>query len=203
MSNTAAKKLNVRKIAVIGIMSALSSVLMMLSFPVGLPNVSMDFSEVPALFTSFMYGPVPGVFVVLIKNLVNLTLSKTMGVGELSNFLIGCSYVFTAGLIYSRKKTKKSVMVGIFSGAGVMAVVSVFTNYFIVFPAFLAMFSGKGMTMDKIVAMYTKIFPFVNSLMDAILIVHMPFTLIKGLICAFIVMLTYKRLSPLIRGKEG
>ena len=44
MSNTAAKKLNVRKIAVIGIMSALSSVLMMLSFPVGLPNVSMDFS---------------------------------------------------------------------------------------------------------------------------------------------------------------
>ena len=202
MLNTKAKKLDVRKLTVIGIMSALSSVLMMLSFPVGLPNVSMDFSEVPALFTAFMYGPIPGLIVVLAKNLVNLFLSKTLGVGELSNFLIGAALVVTAGIIYSRSKSKKSVYVGIFSGTVVMSVMSIITNYFIVFPAYLMIYSGTGMTMDKIVGMYSKMFPFIDSLLGAILVVHLPFTFMKCLLVSIVVLFTYKRLSPFIRGKN-
>lgn len=194
------KRVNVRKMAVIGIMSALSSVLMVLSFPVGLPNVSMDFSEVPALFTSFMYGPVAGVFVVLVKNLVNLALSETMGVGELSNFLIGSSLVFVAGFIYSRKKTKKSVIIGIFSGTFAMSVVSIFTNYFIIFPFFMKAFNISA---EIVATPYAKLFPFVDSLFDAILFVHTPFTFLKGMVVSLIVLVTYKRISPFIRGNKN
>lgn len=194
------KRINVRKMAVIGIMSALSSVLMLLSFPVGLPNVSMDFSEVPALFTSFMYGPVSGVLVVLVKNLVNLAFSKTMGVGELSNFLIGASLVFVAGVIYSRKKTKRAVYIGILSGTFAMSAVSIFTNYFIIFPFFMEAF---GINAEIVVTPYAKLFPFVDSLMSAILYVHTPFTFLKGLMVSVIVIFTYKRISPFIRGNKN
>ena len=61
-----------RKLAVTGIMSAVSAVLMMLSFniPIMPSFIKMDFSELPALITAFSIGPVWGVIVCLIKNLV-------------------------------------------------------------------------------------------------------------------------------------
>ena len=89
------KNFNVRKLTITAMLAAVSSVLMFFSFNVPLmPSfIKMDFSELPALFASITLGPVSGVVVCLVKNLVNLFFSTTGGVGELSNFILGAFFV--------------------------------------------------------------------------------------------------------------
>ena len=99
-----------RFIAVTGILGAVSTVLMMLSFSVPfMPSfIKFDFSELPALIAAFSMGPLSGVAVCLIKNLINLTMTTTGGVGELSNFILGACLVLPAGLIYKYRKNRKT-----------------------------------------------------------------------------------------------
>ena len=113
----------IRKMTVTAILAAVSTVLMFLSFNVPfMPSfIKMDFSELPALIAAFAYGPLSGVIVCLIKNLINLLSTQTGGVGELSNFILGCAFVLPAGLIYKHKKTKKSAVLGALLGAVIMA----------------------------------------------------------------------------------
>ena len=90
-----ASSMNIRKIAMTGMLSAVSAVLMFLSFSVPFmpPFIKLDFSELPALFAAFALGPVSGVIVCLVKNLVNVFYTTTGGIGELCNFLLGVSFV--------------------------------------------------------------------------------------------------------------
>ena len=99
---------NTQFITVCGLFGAVSAVLMFFSFNVPLmPSfIKMDFSELPALLASFSYGPLAGVAVCAIKNLINVFATTTGGVGELSNFMLGSMFVIPAGLIYKKFKTK-------------------------------------------------------------------------------------------------
>ena len=116
----------VRKLVVTAMMAAISSVLMMLSFSVPLaPSfLKLDFSELPALITAYTFGPLYGVLVCLVKNIVNLFFSTTMGIGELSNFLLGICFVLPAGLLYKKRKNFKSAIVGAALGTTSMALIS-------------------------------------------------------------------------------
>jgi riboflavin transporter FmnP len=140
-------------------------------------------------------GPLSGLMVCLVKNLINLMFSTTGGVGELSNFVLGCAFVVPAGLIYRRNKTKRSALIGALAGAVIMAVFSVFSNYFIVYPVY-TMF----MPMEAIIAMYQAIYPGVDNLLEALIIFNMPFTFIKGLCSVVITFIIYKHISPIIKG---
>ena len=194
-----AKRINVRKMTMTALLGALSAVLMMFSFKVPLmPSfISMDFSELPALIASFALGPVSGVAVCLIKNLFNLFSSQTGGVGELSNFLLGCCFVLPAGIVYKYRHTRSGAILGALAGAFTMAVVSVFTNYFIVYPIYTAF-----MPMETIMGMYQAINPHVENLWQALLMFNMPFTFIKGMCSVVVTLLVYKKLSPLLHGKK-
>jgi riboflavin transporter FmnP len=191
------KKMNVRTITMTGLFGALSAVLMMFSFNVPLmPSfIKMDFSELPALIAAFSMGPVSGMMVCLVKNLINLMFSTTGGVGELSNFILGCAFVVPAGLIYKHSKSKKTALIGALAGAVIMAVFSVFSNYFIVYPVY-TMF----MPMEAIIGMYQAIYPGVDNLLEALIIFNMPFTFIKGLFSVIITFIIYKHISPIIKG---
>jgi riboflavin transporter FmnP len=194
---TARKKINVRTITMTGLFGALSAVLMMFSFNVPLmPSfIKMDFSELPALIAAFSMGPLSGVMVCLVKNLINLMFSTTGGVGELSNFILGCAFVMPAGLIYKHKKSKKSAFLGSLAGAVIMAVISVFSNYFVVYPVY-TMF----MPMEAIIGMYQAIYSGVENLWQALLIFNMPFTFLKGMCSVVITFIIYKHISPIIKG---
>ena len=150
------KSMNVRTITLTGLFGALSAVLMMISFNVPLmPSfIKMDFSELPALIAAFAMGPLSGAMVCLVKNLINVMFSTTGGVGEFSNFILGCAFVIPAGLIYKRNKSKRSALIGSLVGAVFMAVFSVFSNYFIVYPVY-SMF----MPIEAIIGMYHEIYP--------------------------------------------
>ena len=191
--------INLRKMTVTAIMAAVSTVLMFLSFNVPLmPSfIKLDLSELPALISSFAMGPISGVAVCLVKNLINLFFTTTGGVGELSNFLLGCAFVVPAGLIYKYKRNKKWAIIGSLIGAASMALLSIVSNYFVVYPIYTAF-----MPMDAIIGMYKAICPPVENLIQCLLVFNLPFTFIKGMISVVITLLVYKKLSPIINGKK-
>ena len=186
---------NTQFITVCGLFGAVSAVLMFFSFNVPLmPSfIKMDFSELPALLASFSYGPLAGVAVCAIKNLINVFATTTGGVGELSNFMLGSMFVIPAGLIYKKFKTKKGAFAGALIGALVMATVSVFTNYYVVYPVYTIF-----MPMETIIGMYSAIYP-VENLWQALIIFNMPYTFIKGMVNVVIAMWIYKPLSPIFK----
>lgn len=194
-------KLNVRKIAVTAVLSAIAAVLMFLEFPVVLvPSfLKLDFSELPALIASFSFGPFYGVLVCLIKNLVNLPFSTSLMVGELANFLIGASFVFTAGIVYKRYKTRKRAIMGSIAGAIIMAVLSVPINYYITYPIYAQVYTGGDM--QVIINMYTVLYSEIDTLLKALIYCNLPFTFIKGVVNIILTVLIYKKISPLLKGK--
>ena len=190
---------NIRKLTVTAILSAVAAVLMFLDFSTPLmPSfIKMDVSDFPALIASFALGPVSGVMVCLIKNLINLMTTSTGGVGELSNFILGCMLVVPAGLIYKHKKTRSGAFIGALVGALCMAVVSFFSNMYLVYPVYT-----NFMPMEMIIKAYSTILPSVTTLWQALLIFNVPFTFIKGLLCTVITFVLYKRLSPILKGRN-
>lgn len=197
---TKKKTINVRYMTMTAMLSAVAFVLMFLEFNVPfMPSfIKMDLSELPALIGAFAMGPASGVIICLIKNLLHLLMSTTGGVGELSNFILGALFAIPAGLMYKKKKGRKSALIGSLIGAVVMAVVSVFSNYFIVYPVYTAF-----MPMDTIISMYQAILPSADTLLKCLVIFNMPFTFVKGLINVIITFLIYKHISPIIKGTQG
>lgn len=198
-ANTIQKShINTRKIAMTAVMAAVATVLMFISFKLPfMPSfISLDFSELPALIASFTLGPLSGVAVCFVKNLVNLTQSMTGGVGELSNFIIGSAFVLPAGLIYKKHRNLAGAAIGSVLGALFMAVLGLFSNYFIVYPIYTNL-----MPMEAIMGMYQAINPSVENLWQALIVFNLPFTFCKGLISAVVTLLVYKKLEPVINGK--
>ena len=155
-------KVNVRTIAMTGMLGALATILMFLEFPIPVlipPFIKFDFSELPALLAAYSMGPVSGIAVCFIKNAINLLHTQTGGVGELSNFILGVCFVLPAGLLYQKKKTQKRAMLGALFGAVLMSVLSVFSNYFIVYPVYT-----NFMPMEAILGAYQAINKNVTSL---------------------------------------
>ena len=189
----------IRFITVTGILGAVSTILMMLSFSVPfMPSfIKFDFSELPALIAAFSMGPVSGISVCLIKNLINLTMTTTGGVGELSNFLLGVCLVLPAGLVYKYHKTRLAAFLSALMGSFIMAVVSLPLNYYLTYPMY-----SKFMPIDVIIGKYEAIFSGVNGLFSCLLIFNVPYTFFKGMVITVITFLIYKYLSPIIKGNK-
>jgi len=192
---------NVRKMTVTAMLSAVAFVLMFLDTAVPfMPSfIKLDLSELPALIASFALGPVWGVIVCLIKNLLHLTMTQTGGVGELSNFILGASFVLPAGLIYHHKKTKKTAIIGAFVGAVVMGIVSFPSNLFIVYPVYY-----NFMPKEVIIGAYQALIRFatIDSIEQCLLFFNVPFTILKGLLSAIVTIVIYQPLRPLLKGNE-
>ncbi|MEE0945245.1 MAG: ECF transporter S component [Acutalibacteraceae bacterium] len=193
-------KIKLRSLCVTAIMGAVGTVLMYLEFAVPfMPSfIKVDFSELPALITSFALGPVWGILVCFIKNLLHLFVSDSMWIGELSNFILGAIFVGVAGVIYQHRKTRTSALISCLAGAIVMAVISLPSNYYIIYPFYGEAF---GLTSDIIISMYKSIFGGVTNLWECLIIFNLPFNFLKGIVNAFICFMTYKKISPLLQGK--
>lgn len=200
MTNTvySSRTRKTRKMVMTAMLAAVSSVLMFFSFNVPLmPGfIKMDFSELPALIASFALGPVSGVAVCLVKNLVNLFFTTTGGVGELSNFLLGSLFVAPAGIVYRKIKGRKGALVGSLIGAAAMAVCSVFSNYYVVYPIYTAFHAHGGHSGDVPGHQSPCGEP-----VQALLWFNMPFTFLKWMCSVAITFCIYKKISPIIKGQ--
>lgn len=195
---------SVRHITVTAVLSAIAFALMFLDFPIPMliPSfIKMDISDMPALLGAFSIGPVYGIVIELLKNLLYLLIKGTSSayVGELCNFLLGAVFAAVAGLIYQYRKTRKGALVGALLGAVAMAVFSVPINFYLVYPTYVVAY---GMPMEAIIGMYQDILPGANSLFKCLVIFNLPFTFIKGMLDVLICWLIYKPLSPVLHGRK-
>ena len=201
METKTVKKVNVRNMTVTAMLSAIAFVLMFLDTAVPLmPSfIKLDLSELPALMAAFALGPVWGVIVCFIKNALHLLMTQTGGVGELSNFILGVSFVLPAGLIYQHKKSKKNAIFGAIIGAVVMAAISYPSNLFIVYPVYY-----NFMPKEVIIQAYQALAPFANldTIGKCLLMFNVPFTFVKGMLSAIITILIYQPLRPLLKGND-
>ena len=191
---------HVRMMTATAMLSAVGFILMFfeLSVPLMPSFIKLDLSELPALIGAYAFGPVAGVVICLIKNLLHLLVGNTGGVGELSNFLLGACFVAPAGLIYQRHKTKRRAVLGALLGVVLMAGISVLTNYYVVYPAYYRLFMSE----ETVLSLYQVIAPGMKSVLECLIKFNVPFNLIKGLISVGITLLIYKPLSPILKGSR-
>ena len=189
---------NVNRLVKISLLVAMAFVLMLFDFPIpGFPPfLKFDLSDLPALIGGFALGPIAGVVIEGGKVLLNLlfTGSSTGGVGEVANFIIGSSFVWTAAVIYHSKKNKKSALIGLATGTIIMTVVGAVLNYFILIPLYATMYGGMGVIIDMSAEGNSAI----ASLAGIIIIGITPFNILKGLVVSVITFVSYKKVAPLI-----
>lgn len=194
------KILTPRTMVSVAMAATLSFILMQFNFnlPFAPEFIKLDVADVPALIIAFSIGPAAGAVTELLKNMLHLFTTSTGGVGELSNFVLGCMFVVPAGIIYKRNKTRKTALIAMLTGTLCMALGGMFTNLFIMFPFYTLV---MGIPMEAIIGMCSKIIPFVDTEAKVILVSVTPFNILKGVIVSVITFLLYKHLTPIIRGK--
>lgn len=191
-----------RKIAMIGMFSAIAIVLMLFEFPLPFAPgfYKLDFSELPILIGAFAFGPAAGVMMEFVKILLNLVITGTTTafVGELANFAVGCSFVLPASILYYFRKTKKNAIVSCVVGTLVLTVFGTAFNAVYLLPAFSELYH---MPMEELIAMGAKVNPLVNegSVVSFVAACVAPLNLIKGGCVSVITLLIYKRISPILK----
>ena len=186
------KRFSVRALVSIGMLSSISYVLMLLNFPLPpFPQFLMiDFSDIPALIAALIFGPLAGILVELIKNILDyfMTGSATgVPVGHISNFIAGILFILPTYYVYNKLKTKKGMTFGLVAGSIIMAVMMSILNYFVFLPAYTFFLNAPAMSAP---AMRTMI-------VSGIL----PFNIVKGLIITIVFMLIFARMSTWINKK--
>ena len=189
--------LNIRTVTMTALLSAMAYILAFVEFPVPLsPSFAkMDLSDFPALIGAFAFGPASGLLIELVKNALQLLTTSTGGIGEIANFLMGASYAATAGLIYKRRKTKKTAHLACIAASLVMGITAALTNYFILLPLFEVF-----MPLEQLIASFGAFLPFIHTKLDIVLLNALPFNILKGLVISGLTMLSYKRLTPILKG---
>jgi riboflavin transporter FmnP len=193
------KFINTAVITRIAILSAVATVLMALKMPLWFaPSFyKIDLSEVAVLIGAFALGPAAGVVIEFLKVLLNFLIDGTVtaGVGELANFIMGCSFILPAAVIYKYKKSMFNAIIGMVVGIVSLTVVSSLLNYYLLLPLYAKAFN---MPIENLVGLGTKINPSVTDLRSFILIMVVPFNLLKGLLSSAVTFLLYKRISPIL-----
>ena len=177
-------------ITVCGMLGALAAILHIFDFPLlflAPEFYKLDFGELPAMIGGFFLGPVGAVIIELAKILLKLVIkgTSTAFVGDFANFVIGCTLLVPASIVYHLKKTKTNAAAGLAVGTVVMAVFGTAFNAVYLLPAFSALY---GMPLDAINGNVNSVFTFV-------VFTVFPLNLIKGALVSVLTMLLYKRIS--------
>ena len=191
-SNTAGMS-KVRFITQVGMLGAIAVILMAFEIPLPFAPAfyKIDFSEVPALIGCFA-------MIELIKIVLHLLISgtSTAGVGDIANFAIGGAFILPAAWIYKAKHSRKSAMIGMAAGTVFMAFIGCFLNAYVLLPAYAKAFS---MPIDALVGMGTAVNGHITNLLTFVVFAVAPFNLLKGAMVSVVVLLIYKKISPILK----
>ena len=192
--------LTTRKIAMIGMFSAISAILMLFEVPLPFAPFfyKLDFSELPALIAAFAFGPVAGVMIEFCKIVLKLLLKSTSTafVGELANFAVGCSFILPASIMYLFRKNKKTAVVGCVSGTIILTVFGTAFNAIYLLPKFAQLY---GMPLEALIGMGTEINAAITDVTSFVCFAVAPLNLIKGTSVSVVTLLVYKSLSPILK----
>ena len=161
------------------ILAVIAYLLMLIEIPVFFfPDfLRIDASDIPAIIGGFAFGPITGVAIEGIKNLIKFaTGSWSGGIGELANFIVGTAWVLPAAIIYKRRKKRKTALYGMAIGIFSMVIVGALVNFFVLIPLYLPGVDAKSIVLYSII----------------------PFNLFKGVVITLITMVIYKKISPVL-----
>ena len=195
---------NTHYISYTAIFSAISGVLMVMEIPLFFAPgfYKLDISEMPVLICTFYLGPVSGVACEFLKILLKLLIkgTSTAFVGDFANFVVGCSFILPASIIYHARPGRKTALIGMGVGTLVLTVFGSLFNGFYLIPKFAALF---GMPMDAIVAMGTKVNAAITDVWTLVAFAVVPFNLVKGVAVSALTFLLYKRISPILHKNDA
>lgn len=168
-------------LAKIGVLSAIAFILQFMGnvFPKVAGFLEIEFSDFPAVIGSLSLGPIAGVLIELIKNLLHFTISTTGYVGEFANFVVNGSFVFAIGAFYKFNKTKKGAIVALILGSIIMPIAAAAVNYFVMLPLYMEKASA-AIKLNLIATTIT------------------PFNFVRAVALSVITVICYKRLSPIL-----
>ncbi|MBQ8518137.1 MAG: ECF transporter S component [Agathobacter sp.] len=198
------KIITTRKIAMIGMFSAVAGILMLFEFPLPMiapPFYELDFSELPVLICGFAFGPVAGVVTEFLKVMIKLFIKSTSTafVGDLANFAVGCTMILPATIIYHLKKSKTSAIISCVAGTICMAVFGTMFNAIYLIPAFAKLY---GIPLESIIAMGSAINASITDIVTFVIICVGPLNIIKGTMISILTIWVYKPLSPILKGRK-
>ena len=190
---------NIHNLTKIAVLTAISAIIMLFEFPLWFAPgfYKLDLSEAVILMGGFAMGPVAAAVIELLKNLINILLNGTTTayIGELANFITGCALVVPASLIYKFVKNREGAIVALIVGTLSLATVGSLLNYFVLIPAFSNFYN---MPLDTIIGMGTAVNPYITDLKTLVMFAVAPFNLVKGVLCAVVNLLLYKRVSKIL-----
>ena len=179
------------RISFMAVFTALSFILRLPWFEFYIiPAVSflkVDFSGVFVMIAGFALGPVAGIVVSVLKEILyGVAFSQTVGVGELANIIIMLPYILIPTIAYKKFKGIKAVLIAIAVGCVCQVVWSVPVNYLLTFPFYLNLYAHMswraGMEFYLTVWYWAFLFNFV-----------------KVVLISVVTLLLYKPLSTLIK----
>lgn len=189
-------KLNLNTQIKVALLAVIAFIIMTLevAIPIFPGFLKLDVSDLPAVVAGFALGPVAGVLVELVKNLLHLMKTTTSGVGELANFVVGAAFVIPAAAIYWTEKTKVRAVIGLVVGTLTMTIAGALMNYFVILP-----FYAKVMPLDEIIAFSAMANHAIVDIPSLILYGIVPFNLFKGIIISVVTLVLYKRIVPILK----
>ncbi len=199
-TNNKERILSTRKLTMIGMFSAIAAILMLFELPMPFAPgfYKLDFSELPVLITAYAFGPVAGVLTEFCKILLKLLLKSTSTafVGELANFVVGCSFVLPASVVYLYKKNRKTAIVSCIVGTLSLTICGTIFNGVYLLPKFAQIY---GMPLESIIAMGTAVNPAITDITGMVILAVAPLNVIKGVSVSIVTMLIYKKLSRFMK----
>ena len=185
---------NMVKISILGVMSFIL-MFMNLPLPIFPAFLKIDFADIPSVSGGFALGPVAGIMIQLIKNILHFMFdNSTGGVGEISNFIVGGSFVLVSSSIYHAMRSKKGAIIGSIAGTIVMAMVGALSNYFLIIP-----FYSNIMPIDVIINLGTVVNSAIHDKLTLVLYGVIPFNIFKGIVISVVTALLYKKVTPILK----
>jgi len=188
---------NTRYITKIGMLSAIAVILMFFEVPLPMMPIflKLDVSELPAIIGAFVFGPMAGVAIEFIKNLLHAVNTQTMGIGEIANFLVGVAFVLPAGYLYQRYHSHKGAAIALVAGTFSMMFFASLLNYFILLPVYQVVLHFP---LDQIIQMGTVANPQIVDLKSFIALAIAPFNMIKGIVMSLLTLVIYRKLFSVL-----
>jgi riboflavin transporter FmnP len=191
-----------RFVARVAVFSAIATILYVVpvfqvQLPIFPPFLSLHFDEVPAFICGFAYGPLAGVTVILIKTIIKLPFTSTMGVGELCDLLYSIAFVLPAAIIYKKIRNLKGVAIAFSVSTVLQLLVSVILNIYVIYPFYMWLF---GLSEEALLSIVQMANPAVTDLAwSCALYITLPMNAIKDAIVIAVTFIVYHSIHKALR----
>jgi len=192
----------IKKLAAISVLTAISVLLyyfVKFPIPIFVSFLELNISNLPIYIGGFLFGPVTGSIIVVVRFLAKLPGSTSLGVGELMDLLIGLATVLASSIMYHRHKSKKTAKKALIWIVVIWVVVGVFSNWLFIAPFYEQLYY-PAVIYDTLNALNSTIHIYPGLTADNYMVYYLlfnilPFNIIVSSITVSITYVVYKRVS--------